>query len=128
MSTNRRRHANAIPIASFVTWALIGIFACGGGLAYVWCKNQLYTTGSEIKSLERELVDLKNKNEVAESKIAQLSSTAKLQERYNTGFIKLVPISNDHITVLSNSTAAPSTGELRPVSNEKAISNERIHE
>lgn len=128
MSANRRRHANAIPIASFVTWALIGIFACGGGLAYVWCKNQLYTTGSEIKSLERELVDLKNKNEVAESKIAQLSSTAKLQERYNTGFIKLVPITNDHITVLSNSTTAPNTGELRPVSNEKPVSNERTHE
>ena len=128
MSTNRRRHANAIPIASFVTWVLIGIFACGGGLAYVWCKNQLYTTGSEIKTLERELVDLKNKNEVAESKIAQLSSTAKLQERYDTNFIKLVPITNDHITVLSNSTAAPNTGELRPVSNEKTVSSERIHE
>lgn len=128
MSTNRRRHANAIPIASFVTWALIGIFACGGGLAYVWCKNQLYTTGSEIKSLERELVDLKNKNEVAESKIAQLSSTAKLQERYDTGFIKLVPITNDHITVLSNSSTAPNTGELRPVSNEKTASNERNNE
>jgi len=120
MSVNRRRHANAIPVASFLTWALIGIFACGGGLAYVWCKNQLYTTGSEIKTLERELVDLKNKNEVAQSKIAQLSSTAKLQERYETGFVKLVPITNDHITVLSNSPAAPNTGELRPVSNERA--------
>lgn len=119
MSVNRRRHANAIPVASFLTWALIGIFACGGGLAYVWCKNQLYTTGSEIKQLERELVDLKNKNEVAQSKIAQLSSTAKLQERYNSGFIKLTPITNDHITILGNSTAAPNTGELRPVSNER---------
>ena len=119
MSGNRRRHANAIPVASFLTWALIGIFACGGGLAYVWCKNQLYTTGSEIKALERELVDLKNKNEVAQSKIAQLSSTAKLQERFDTNFIKLVPITNDHITVLSNSSAAPAAGELRPVSNER---------
>ena len=119
MSTNRRRHANAIPVASFLTWALIGIFACGGGLAYVWCKNQLYTTGSEIKTLERELVDLKNKNEVAESKIAQLSSTAKLQERYDSGFIKLVPISNDRITSLGATPAPVNTGELRPVSNER---------
>ena len=119
MSTNRRRHANAIPIASFVTWLCIGSFACIGGLGYVWCKNQLYTTGTEIKSLEHELVDLKNKNEVAESKISQLSSTAKLQERYDTGFIKLVPISNDHITVLTNSVSAPKAGELRPVANER---------
>ena len=33
MSTNRRRNANAIPIASFATWALIGIFACAVPLA-----------------------------------------------------------------------------------------------
>jgi hypothetical protein len=119
MPGNRRRHANTIPLASFATYALIGLFACAGGLAYVWCKNQLYSTGTEIKALEHELVDLKNKNEVAESKIAQLSSTSKLQERYDTGFIKLVPITNDHITVLSNAPAAPSAGELRPVANER---------
>jgi hypothetical protein len=119
MSTNRRRHANAIPLASFATWALIGLFACSGGLGYVWCKNQLYTTGTEIKSLERELAELKNKNEVALSKIAQLSSTSKLQERYGSGFIKLVPITSDRITVLSNAPTPAGTGELRPVSNER---------
>jgi hypothetical protein len=119
MSTNRRRHANAIPIASFATWALIGLFACAGGLGYVWCKNQLYTTGTEIKTLERELAELQNKNEVAVSKIATLSSTSKLQERYDSGFIKLVPITNDRITVLGSAVAPASTGELRPVSNER---------
>jgi len=116
---NRRRHANAIPLASFATWAVIGIFACGGGLGYVWCKNQLYATGTEIKSLERELAELQNKNEVALSKIAQLSSTSKLQERFNSGFIKLVPITNDHIAVMSNGVPVPKPGELRPVANER---------
>lgn len=117
MSTNRRRHANAIPIASFVTWAFVGIIACVGGLGYVWTKNQLYNTGTEIKALERELADLRNKNEVAVSKISQLSSTAKLQERYNTGFIKLSPITNDKIIAIS---AGPlqKKGELRAISNE----------
>ena len=119
MSVNRRRHANAIPIASFATWALIGLFACAGGLGYVWCKNQLYSTGTEIHALERELAELKNKNEVSLSKIAQLSSTAKLQERYDTGFIKLVPITNDHIVMVGNSPAKSGVGELRPVSNER---------
>jgi len=121
MSVNRRRHANAIPIASFATWGLIALFTLGGGLSYVWCKNQLYTTGTEIRGLERELAELHNKNEVSLSKIAQLSSTSKLQERYNTGFIKLVPITNDHIATVSN--VAPklpaAAGELRPVSNER---------
>jgi len=119
MSSNRRRHANAIPIASFATWGAIALFALGGGLGYVWCKNQLYATGTEIRSLERELAELKNKNEVALSKIAQLSSTAKLQERYDSGFIKLVPITNDRIVVMSNSVPKQGAGELRNVSNER---------
>jgi hypothetical protein len=119
MSSNRRRHANAIPIASFVTWGIIALCALGGGLGYVWCKNQLYTTGTEIRALERELAELKNKNEVALSKIAQLSSTSKLQERYDSGFIKLVPITNDHIAVLTNKASATDVGELRAVSNER---------
>src|ERR1700761_8804197 len=119
MSVNRRRHANAIPIASFATWALVGLFACAGGLGYVWCKNQLYTTGTEIKALEHELADLKDRNEAALTKIAQLSSTAKLQERLDTGFIKLVPITNDHITSLGNAPVPVRNGELRPASNER---------
>jgi hypothetical protein len=119
MSSNRRRHANAIPIAWFATWGLVAICALGGGLAYVWCKNQLYTTGTEIRTYERELVELKNKNEVALSKIAQLSSTAKLQERFESGFINLVPITNEHIVNAGTPTLKPATGELRPVSNER---------
>lgn len=120
MSTNRRRHANAIPIASFATWGAVALFALAGGLGYVWCKNQLYTTGTEIRALERELAELKNKNEVTLSKIAQLSSTAKLQERFDSGFIKLVPITNDKIAVLSNAEPKPAVGELRAVSNGRA--------
>ncbi len=119
MSTNRRRHASAIPLASFATWVVSGIFACVAGLGYVWCKNQLYSSGTEIKSLERELAELKNKNEVAYSKISQLSSTSKLQERFDTGFIKLVPISNDRIVVLTNKPSAVGADELRPVANER---------
>jgi chromosome segregation ATPase len=85
----------------------------------VWCKNQLYTTGTEIKSLERELTDLKDRNEAVLTKIAQLSSTAKLRERYDNGFIKLVPITNDHITMLNNTAPPTRTGDLRPAANER---------
>ena len=119
MSSNRRRHANAIPIAWFATWGVVAICALGGGLSYVWCKNQLYTTGTEIRGLERELTELKNKNEVALSKIAQLSSTAKLQERYNSGFINMVPIRNEHIAVIAGSAVKAAVGELRPISNDR---------
>ncbi len=119
MSSNRRRHANAIPIASFASWGIVALCALGGGLGYVWCKNQLYTTGTEIRALERELSGLRNKNEVTLSKIAQLSSTATLNERFATGFIDLVPITNDVIAVVDDAAPKAAVGELRPASNER---------
>jgi len=122
MPANHRRHANPISIASFATWALIGIFACGAGLSYVYYKNQLYFTGAEIKKLEVELAQTKRKNEVARVSIAKNSSTLKLRERYASGFTGLVPISPVRIVVVSGTPEAPgSTGhtDLRPVSNQK---------
>lgn len=117
MATNKRRHANAIPIASFATWMVIGLFACIAGLGYVYCKNQLHTTGAQIKALERELADLRNKNEVARTHIANLSSTRTLQERFDSGFIKLTRITDDRIVMVGGQSAAGSAADLRPVSN-----------
>ena len=117
MPFNKRRNANAVPLASFATWMVIGLFVCIGGLGYVWCKNQLHTTGSKIKALERELADLRNKNEVARAHIAQLSSTKALQDRFDTGFIKLTKITDDHLIAIRNQADAPAGNELRAVSN-----------
>ena len=73
-----------------------------------------------MMQIDEILADLKDRNEAALTKIAQLSSTAKLRERYeHDGLIKLVPITNDHIVVLSNTDAPPRAGELRPASNER---------
>jgi hypothetical protein len=120
MSVNKRRHANAVPIASFVTWVVMAIFVCGSGVGYVWCKNQLHTTGSSIKSLEHELIDLRNKNEVSRAHIAQLSSTKALQDRFDTGFIKLMKITDDRIVTVHSQAGGKAGNELRAVSNERA--------
>jgi hypothetical protein len=117
MSTNKRRHANAVPIASFASWIVIALFTAAGGLGYVWCKNQLHTTGGRIKALERELTDLRNKNEVARAHIAQLSSTKSLQDRFDTGFIKLTKITDDRIVSVHNKAGLDTGNELRAVSN-----------
>ncbi len=118
MSVNKRRHANAVPIASFVTWAVMAIFVGGSGIGYVWCKNQLHSTGSEIKTLERELVELSNKIEVSRAHIAQLSSTKALQDRFDTGFIKLGKITDDRIVPVTPQPGGKPANELRAVSNE----------
>jgi hypothetical protein len=119
MPVNKRRHANAVPITSFITWLVIGLFACVSGLGYVWCKNQLHTTGSDIKSLERELSDLRNKNEVSRAHIAQLSSTKALQDRLDAGFIKLTKITDDRIVMVHPQAGGQPANELRAVSNER---------
>lgn len=120
MSVNKRRHANAVPIASFATWLVIGLFACVSGLGYVWCKNQLHTTGTSIKNLEHELTELRNKNEVSRAHIAQLSSTKALQDRFDTGFIKLQKITGDRILAIHNPGSSKTANELRAVSNERS--------
>jgi hypothetical protein len=120
MSENKRRHANAVPVASFVTWLVIGIFVCLSGLAYVWCKNDLHKSGGRIKELEREFADLRNKNEVSRTHIAQLSSTKALQDRFDTGFIKLTKITDTSIVMVPNKGGDRSENELRAVSNERS--------
>lgn len=115
MPYNKRRHANAIPIASFATWMVIGLFACVAGLGYVYCKNQLHTSGAQIKALEKELTEYRTRNEVARTHIAQLSSTRALQNRFDSGFMKLMPITESDVVVIPSATHGGS--DLRPVSN-----------
>ena len=120
MPANRRRHANAIPITSFATWALIGLFACSAGLGYVWYKNELYVTGTKIKKLETELTQLRSRNEVARVNIAKNISTRKLQERFDSGIIKMIHIERvDQVVNVTEKPPAPGRDELRPVSNER---------
>ena len=126
MPANRRRHANALPIASFATWVVIGLFVCGAGLYYVWCKNHLHQTGARIETYERELRDLKIRNEEVRSKIAVLSSTDTLQRRYNAGDIRLVQIDPARIIVVTGRPTLPLQSELQKVSNQRA--NERSSE
>ena len=119
MSENKRRNSNPVPLASFVTWVAIGVFACAGGLGFVWCKNDLHLTGSQIKDLEHEYIDLRNRNEVSRAHIADLSSTRALQDRFDTGFITLKKITDDRIVTIRPKATDKAGNELRAVSNEK---------
>ena len=119
MTDNRRRNANAVPVLKFLTFVVVGISLCAAGLSFVWCKNQMYTTGSQITKLEGELVQLRSRNEAARTNIAKLISTAELQKRYASGWIKLVPISGDRIVLVGSGPKAARPGELRAVNNDR---------
>ena len=119
MPDNRRRHANTIPFAKFLVCLVIGISACAAGLGFVWGKNQLYATGTEIKKLEGELAQLKSRNVAARTNIAKLTSTYELDKRYKSGWIKLVQITPDRIVTVGSAAKPAGEGELRPVANER---------
>jgi hypothetical protein len=119
MSTNRRRHANVVPVASIASWVVVAIFACAAGLGYVHCKNQLHANGRKIQEQERELKALITETSVVRSKIASLSSTAELRRRLNSGFIKLVPIPDSSIVRIHSPAPGEGASELRAVSNER---------
>lgn len=119
MSLNRRRHARFLPVASLLTWVLVATFCGGAGLYFVWCKNQLHDVGSEIKVLEKQLVELQNLNEVAQSRVAKYSSPGHFRKcraedkHFLAGYID---IPQDRLVVVGERSAS-ATSDLRPVSN-----------
>ncbi len=121
MPSNRRRHANALPLLSLLTWTVVAAFVCVAGLGYVYGKNQLHRAGDETRKLERELQELKTATAVARSKIALLSSTEALKRKLDAHVIDLDPITDAHI-VRIGSLAPARAGEnpgMRAVANER---------
>jgi len=115
MAGNRRKHTNTVHVGSLLKWVVIAVFLGIAGLSYVYLRNQIHNTGADISKLETELDGLKKQNQTAEARIALLSSHNELQRRFNEGFIKMIPIANDHIVRIS--VPQHSTNEIRAVAN-----------
>jgi hypothetical protein len=94
---NRRRHANIVPVAALVRWVVVAFFLCTAGLCYVYFKNQMQTTGNEIRNLEGQLSALRVGDEAERAQIDRLSSHSYLERRLAEGFIQLTPITDDRI-------------------------------
>lgn len=117
MSYNRRKHPNSIPVASFAPWLVILFFVAVVGLSYVYLKNQLLSTGDQIRNLERGLTELQMKNEVARAKVSSLSSRAALQRCLADGFIKMKPIADNRIVRIGGKASQSAASEIQPVAN-----------
>jgi len=120
MAQNRKKHANSLPVAWLARWVFVAFFLGVTGLGYVYLKNQLHSTGDEIKVMERKLDDLAVQNNVMHGRISTLSSRTMLQRRLNEGFIKMSPVSDDRIVRVNVTPARIAAGEIRAVSNEVA--------
>jgi len=97
MSTNRRRHANALPLASMMIWLLVCAFVGAAGLGYVSLKNQLHVNADEIKRLEGDLDGLVSRIRNSQERIKELSAQTKVEDAWKRdtgklgGLRKIVP-------------------------------------
>jgi hypothetical protein len=123
---NRRRHANLVPVAALVRWVVVAFFLCTAGLCYVYFKNQMQTTGNEIRNLEGQLNTLITQDDTERAQIDRLSSQSYLERRLAEGFIRLTPITDDRIVrvhiagtraPVATTAAADSGDDLQHVSN-----------
>jgi hypothetical protein len=120
---NRRKHANTVPVAALVRWVVAAFFLCTAGLCYVYFKNQMQTTGNDIRELETELASIRAQDDTERAQIDKLSSQSYLQRRLAEGFIHLTPITDSNIVrvhtggSLQRAAAAASLDDLQPVSN-----------
>ncbi|MEA3187578.1 MAG: hypothetical protein QOD99_1408 [Chthoniobacter sp.] len=114
---NYYRPGNGVPVAGLTRWIVVSIFLGASGLSYVYLKNQLHAAGDEIHALERQLADLQMQNDVVHSQATRLSSYDALNRRKTEGFIKMVPITDEHIIRVKRSIAKRSDDEMQPVAN-----------
>lgn len=120
MSQNRRRNANAVPVASMAAWILLCLIIGIGGLGYVWLKNDLHGSGKEISKLEEQLRNLAMQNQAVRTRIDALTSRENLKLRYQSDkktFAGLIEIEGESLVFLGrmNSPAVASRSDLRKV-------------
>ena len=117
--SSRRKQANPLQIAPLFRWLLLALIVAGSGLLYVYIKNQQHFLGDQTRMVERNIREMRTRNEVLLARISALSSHAELQRKLDQGLITLVPIQNQSIARLSPPAVAEKDGILRTVDNER---------
>jgi len=116
MAGNRKRN-NTLPLGSMAPWIVGLVFLCLTGVCYVGFKTQMHLAGNKMKLLERELSELDTQNEVLRAQISALSSRKQLQRHLDSGFISMIPITNDKIVRLATPGSREFASAVQPVSN-----------
>ena len=123
MSSNRRRHINALPGFKLLICFSAGALLLLAGLGYVYCQNKLHRAVDETGRLEKELRHVCTMSEVVEVSISKLSSPQELKKKRENGFFELREIRNEDIVRIS----APPAGSAGEGKELRAVSHERSH-
>jgi len=117
--TNRRKQVNPIRVAPLLRWVFVALFMACVGLGYLYVKQCQHALGEETRRIERQISELRSRNEVLLSQITSLSSRSSLQRRLDDGFIAMMPIQDHLIARLTPPTTAESDGVLRTAANDR---------
>ncbi|HEV8185741.1 MAG TPA: hypothetical protein VGP40_07265, partial [Chthoniobacterales bacterium] len=98
----------------------ITAFVAVTGLIYVYLTVQLYHLGDRKKELERQLVNVRAENDVAQVQIAALTSRSALQRRLKEGYLKMIPIAEQSIVRLNTPAEVSGENAIQPVVNQRA--------
>lgn len=120
MNTNviKNQHSNPIQIGKALCYIATAVILGAVGLLYVNLKNQQFGLGEKIRVTERQIREVRAKNEVLIAKITELSSRRTLQQRASNGFIGVIPITGEKIARLSAPIPATQDGVLRTALND----------
>lgn len=124
MSSNRRKHANILPVAKILLGGLVLLVLGGGGLYYVNAKNEVHRFGQRRKELERELVAVATRDEVVLSRISKLCSFDALRKRQQVdreAFVRLVPVGDTLVVRMQESVPVRGESQVRTVSNPQPV-------
>ncbi len=116
----QRKQFNAINAASLARWIVITAFVAVTGLIYVYLTVQLYHLGDRKKELERQLVNVRAENDVAQVQVAALTSRSALQRRLKEGYLKMIPIAETDIVRLNTPAGLQAENAVQPVANQRA--------
>jgi hypothetical protein len=95
--SNKRRHAQAFPLAATLIGVAIAVCIAVFAIKALTVKYQLIQGGEKLKRIEREYASIMVQNEALQAKKDQLISPLNLGKALETGFITLAKIEEKYV-------------------------------
>ncbi len=114
----RRRPNNTVQLPKIFLVVLLALTAGGAGLCYLTLKNTQHALGDRVRQTERELRELRSRNQDFQSRIARLSSRMALRSAVENDLVALIPVQATAIARLVPATVASSDDVLRTAANQ----------
>ena len=109
MPANKRRYAQAVPLAYICIFVAVLICAATFGIRVLMLKQQLKQGAEHLAVLKKKISAANTSNESLRTKKEQLTSITSLKKAIADGVIKLKPIEDSFVVSVPASRVAVST-------------------